>query len=96
MILKKSNIKIKVVGCVRIGFTFLISNLVSDLSNCDPRIQVKMIALADEADEEYGRRLREGLAQASTQGSSQKPLGNRDGDKAPDEAVKKGHDADPY
>ena len=74
----------------------LISNLVSDLSNCDPRIQVKMIALADEADEEYGRRLREGLAQASTKGSSQKPLGNRDGDKAPDEAVAKGHDADPY
>lgn len=74
----------------------LISNLVSDLSNCDPRIQVKMIALADEADEEYGRRLREGLAQATTKGSSQKPLGSRDGDKAPENAVKKGHDADPY
>ena len=74
----------------------LISNLVSDLSSCDPRIQDKMMALADEADEEYGRRLRDGLAQASTKGSSQKPLGNRDGDKAPDEAVRKGHDADPY
>ena len=42
----------------------LISNLVADLSNCDQRIQDKMIALAEEADEEYGRRLREGLAQA--------------------------------
>ena len=74
----------------------LISNLVSDLSNCDPRIQDKMIALAEEADEEYGRRLREGLAQSSKDGSSQKPLGNREGDKAPEQAVKKGHDADPY
>ena len=55
-----------------------------------------MIALAEEADEEYGRRLRDGLAQASTKGSSQKPLGNRDGDQAPEKAVKKGHDADPY
>ena len=74
----------------------LISNLVSDLSNCDQRIQDKMIALAEEADEEYGRRLRDGLAQSSTKSSSQKPLGNRDGDKAPEKAVKKGHDADPY
>ena len=74
----------------------LISNLVADLSNCDKRIQEKMIALAEEADEEYGSRLREGLAQAPNGGSSQKPLGNRDGDKAPEQAVEKGHDAEPY
>ena len=74
----------------------LISNLVADLSNCDQRIQDKMIALAEEADEEYGRRLREGLAQASRKDSSQKPLGNRDGEKAPERAVEKGHDADAY
>jgi catalase len=55
-----------------------------------------MIALAEEADEEYGRRLREGLANASKGGSSQKPLGNKDGDHAPEKAVKKGHEADPY
>ncbi len=40
----------------------LISNLVADLSNCDPRIQDKIMTFADEADEDYGRRLREGLA----------------------------------
>ncbi|WP_438315679.1 catalase [Sporosarcina sp. FA9] len=74
----------------------LISNLVADLSTCDPRIQDKIMALAHDADEEYGRRLSEGLAKAATGGSNQKPLGNRDGDKAPQEAVDKGHEADPY
>lgn len=42
----------------------LLSNMIGDLSTCDKRIQDKMIALAEEADEEYGRRLREGLKQA--------------------------------
>ncbi|GIN39771.1 catalase [Heyndrickxia oleronia] len=74
----------------------LISNLVSGLAPCDKRIQEKMIALAEEADEEYGRRLREGLTQASKSGSSQKPLGNKDADKAPEKAINKGHEADPY
>src|SRR5690625_2363177 len=50
----------------------LISNLIGDLSQCDQRIQDKMIALAEEADEEYGRRLREGLEQAVKDGSSKK------------------------
>ena len=74
----------------------LISNLIADLAPCDERIQKKMIALAEEADEEYGRRLREGLEKAIKSGSSQKPLGNRGGDKAPQEAVQKGHEAEPY
>lgn len=74
----------------------LIANLVADLSRCDVRIRNKMIALAEEADEEYGRRLREGLAHAEENGSSRKPLGNRGGDEAPGQAVQKGHDAEPY
>jgi len=74
----------------------LISNLVNDLSTCDQRIVDKMIALAEEADEEYGRRLREGLEQASKQGSGQHPLGNKEGENAPEQAEKKAHDADPY
>ncbi len=74
----------------------LISNLVGDLSQCDKRIQDKMIALAEEADEEYGRRLREGLATAAKDGSSKNPIGNKDSEKAPQQAVEKGHDADPY
>lgn len=74
----------------------LISNLVASLGPCDRRIQEKMIALAVEADEDYGRRLREGLENYSKEGSSQKPLGNRNGDNAPAEAVQMGHEADPY
>ena len=50
----------------------LISNLVADLSNCDKRIQDKMIALAEEADEEYGQHLREGLANAPKEGIKSK------------------------
>ncbi|GAA0342125.1 catalase KatX [Bacillus carboniphilus] len=79
----------------------LISNLVGDLSQCDRRLQEKMIALAEEADEEYGRRLREGLEQAAKEmknGSSDAHhvLGGSDGENAPEEAEEKGHKADPY
>ncbi|HLR68892.1 catalase [Virgibacillus alimentarius] len=74
----------------------LISNLVGDLSECDKRIQDKMVALAESADEEYGRRLREGLANKVKDGSSRNPLGNKDAEKAPDEAIEKGQDAEPY
>jgi catalase len=74
----------------------LISNLVNDLSQCDKRIQEAMIILAEEADEEYGRRLKEGLANAPQGGSSHEPLGNKGGSQAPDQAIRKGHQADPY
>ncbi|MGE6611811.1 catalase [Peribacillus sp. NPDC076916] len=71
----------------------LISNLVAALAPADKRIQEKMIALAEEADEEYGRRLKEGLAAASEHTNSSKPLGGTDN---PEDAVRKGHEADPY
>lgn len=74
----------------------LITNLVADLSKCDKRIQDRMISLAEEADEEYGRRFKEGLANAPSGGSSQKPLGNIEGAKAPEKAVKNANEADPY
>ncbi|MBP1968375.1 catalase [Virgibacillus natechei] len=78
----------------------LISNLVGDISECDQRIQDKMIALAEEADEEYGRRLREGLDEAKKvmdkDSSSKNPLGNKDAEKAPKQATEKGHDSEPY
>jgi len=74
----------------------LISNLVGDLSQCDQRIQDKMIALAEEADDEYGRRLQEGLANAKKDGSSKNPLGNKDAEKAPEQAIEISHDAEPY
>ncbi|WP_010651928.1 catalase [Oceanobacillus massiliensis] len=77
----------------------LINNLVNDLSTCDQRIQDKMIALAEEADDEYGRRLREGLQEASKmmkEKSSMHPLGADGAEEATKDAIKKGHDADPY
>ncbi len=74
----------------------LLENLIRDLSTCNTAIQEAMIALASEADEEYGRLLNEGLQMAQTNASSAKPLGNIDGDNAPKEAVDKGHDAEPY
>lgn len=75
----------------------LINNLVADLSKCDPRIQDRMVALAEEADPEYGRRLREGIAAAPQNGgTSMNPLGNENSEKAPAQAVKIGHEADPY
>lgn len=74
----------------------LIKNLVNDLSQCDIRIQERMIELAELADEEYGRRLREGLANARKDGSSRNPLGNKDAEKAPEEAIKRARDAEPY
>lgn len=81
----------------------LISNLVGDLSTCTKEIQDKMIALAEDADEEYGRRLREGLAEAKKTSSTametaeeMHPLGAQDADRAVKEAIDKGHDAEPY
>ena len=74
----------------------LINNLVNDLSVCDPRLQKKMIALAEEADEDYGKRLREGLEKSVKEGTSQNPLGYADAEEAPGQAVKKGKDAEPY
>lgn len=74
----------------------LLENLIRDLAVCNSAIQEAMIALAEEADEEYGRLLKEGLQKAQNDSSSSKPLGNIDGDKAPKKAVDKGHDAKPY
>ncbi|WP_066186480.1 MULTISPECIES: catalase [Gracilibacillus] len=74
----------------------LLANLIGDLSTCDQRIQDKMISLAEEADEEYGRRLREGLAQTMKQGTSHNPLGAADAEQAPKHAEDLGHEADPY
>ncbi|TKI69768.1 catalase [Lysinibacillus mangiferihumi] len=74
----------------------LLANLIRDLSACNTAIQEAMIALAAEADEEYGSLLKEGLQKAQQNASSAKPLGNINGDNAPKDAVDKGHDAEPY
>lgn len=74
----------------------LLENLIRDLSVCHEDIQNAMIALAQEADEEYGRLLKEGLHNAKNDSSASKPLGNINGDQAPQDAMNKGHDAEPY
>jgi len=74
----------------------LISNLVGDLSQCDKRIQDRMIDLAEKADDEYGRRLRVGLANARREGSSMNPIGVKDAEQAPKMAEEKGHESEPY
>ncbi|MFP3919616.1 catalase [Lysinibacillus telephonicus] len=83
----------------------LINNLVNDLALCPKEIQDKMMALADQADEEYGRRLREGLAEKAKSMNNKEefgqefhphPLGAQEANQAVDDAVDKGHDADPY
>ena len=72
----------------------LISNLVAALIQCDVRIQDGMVEYFTNADEEYGRRVREGLDQAK------KERGADAGESIRDEAVKdaerKSHGADPY
>lgn len=74
----------------------LLSNLIGDLSRCDKRIQDRMISLAEEADEDYGRRLKEGISHTVKNGSSQTNLGNSKGADAPIKAVQNSHEAEPY
>lgn len=68
----------------------LINNLVGALIQCDIRIQDKMVEYFTNADEDYGRRVREGLEQEK-----------RDSDatareRAVEGAEQMGHEADPY
>jgi len=82
----------------------LINNLVGDLAICPKDIQEKMIALAEQADEEYGRRLKDGLAKKGNGrntmkmeiGEEMRPLGVKEAHKAVKKAVEEGHEADRY
>ena len=71
----------------------LILNLVNDLAKCDTRIQEKMISYAEQADEEYGRRLREGLA--NVKHISNGPLGTAHSEEAVQQAIEESHETDP-
>lgn len=75
----------------------LIRNLVNTLAPCHQQIQDQMIELCTKCDEDYGRRLKEGLQKASEMMKKQRgPAGAT----APKEAVKKAkkesHKAKPY
>lgn len=68
----------------------LILNLTTDLAKCAPVIQETIIRYAEEADEEYGRRLRENLKNSNESG----PLGNPDNDKAIQQAIEESRETD--
>lgn len=65
----------------------LINNLVSKLGMCEQKTQQKMIDMCTKADEDYGRRLAEGLRQHA---------GNDDENDGMRETQQKGHRSDSY
>lgn len=67
----------------------LIENLVGGISQCTKEIQDRMVDMFTQCDEDYGRRVREGLANAAMKMKS-------DMDKAVNDATSKSNEADPY
>jgi catalase len=89
----------------------LIKNLADALAVCDKRIHDAMIAHFTKADEEYGRRVKEAIEQKMKElqgmdkgnkvpgresGQSRFGQGSLAANEAAEDAVKKGHEADPY
>lgn len=79
----------------------LINNLGDALSVCDPRIQEEMIHHFTQADEEYGRRVRENMEQKiqynkEMKENGPKVYGKPAASKVAQAAASKGHEADPY
>ncbi|WP_188068426.1 catalase [Brevibacillus brevis] len=64
----------------------LIANLTDALLSCDPRIQEKMLGYFSQCDEEYGQRLKAGVAQGN--GGNHKEMGGPMGATNPGAAVK--------
>ncbi|MBY0147368.1 catalase [Neobacillus niacini] len=74
----------------------LISNLVDSLKVCRPEIQNKMIEYFTHADEDYGKRVRDGVAKAMEMREETTHTSTADADDATDKAKQMGHEADPY
>ncbi|ASK60729.1 catalase [Virgibacillus phasianinus] len=75
----------------------LINNLVNGLSSCEKVIQDKMIELCTKADENYGRRVGEGLKNHPNQQKGEHgPAGATGTSEAVDEAGQTGHGSDSY
>nr|WP_246188296.1 catalase [Metabacillus lacus] len=72
----------------------LVSNLVDALKICQPQIQEKMVEYFTNADEDYGRRVSEGLKQAASEQGEH--TGSEKADNAVDQAKNMGGEADPY
>lgn len=82
----------------------LINNLSNTLAGCDKRIQDKMIEHFTLADEDYGRRVAEGIRMASEKMMKMKkemmgtdgPIGNTGAHDAMEKAAKESHPSKPY
>ncbi|WP_210465670.1 catalase [Rufibacter roseolus] len=74
----------------------LITNLVNTLATADKRIQDKMIEHFTLADEDYGRRVREGLAKTTKSQDDKGPIGAISPQEGIDQAKQVSHPADPY
>nr|WP_046314033.1 catalase [Pontibacter korlensis] len=83
----------------------LIMNLGNDLAKCDKRIQDKMLEYFTQADEDYGRRVRESIDRATQELMKMKhdkiagtdgPEGNITGEEGVQEAQEKSHPSKPY
>lgn len=74
----------------------LINNLVNALKVCAPIIQEKMIEHFTKADEEYGRRVKEGLANVLEEMEQENVTSSPRADEAVKKAEDMGHDAEPY
>ncbi|RFU67409.1 catalase [Peribacillus saganii] len=75
----------------------LITNLVNTLAPCDERIKSKMVEMFYKCDEDYGKRVEEGLRNASANNTStREPIGAEGAEDAPQQAEEKGHSQDPY
>ncbi len=74
----------------------LIFNLVTTLSTCDKRIQDKMIEHFTLADEDYGRRVAEGLRANIKDPSDKGPIGATSPKEGVEAAKEKSHEAKPY
>lgn len=74
----------------------LISNLVDALKVCRPEIQDKMIEYFTNADEDYGRRVKEGVANAMEMRNDTTHTSSAEADEVADKAKQMGHEADPY
>ena len=74
----------------------LINNLVNTLATCDKRIQDKMIEHFTLADQDYGRRVAEGLSKTSKSQDDKGPIGATSPQAGVLEAQEVSHEARPY
>lgn len=74
----------------------LILNLVNTLATANKSIQDKMVELFRQCDEDYGRRVAEGLANTDVDKSNKGPIGTTTSHEAVQQAEEEGKDAKPY